>query len=77
MADYRKHTKERFKERFLSNKYSKMTSMDEMSDEEYNKLCEMCRDEDVGDLITKYKKVVNFRGIHIWVAYTKRISKRV
>ena len=73
MTDYKKHTKERFKERFLSNPYYiKEGFKDEMTDDEYQNLCELCKDNDIGYLYTKYKKVIQFRGFYMWVAFTKK-----
>ena len=65
--DYKKHTKERFFERFKK----------EITDNEYTNLCELCKNEKNFIMIkTSYKKrlkvIVYFNNIYIWCALSQK-----
>jgi len=71
--DYKEHTKLRFKERF--NK--------ELSDDDYYKICDICKSSDVYFKQNTYKKaikmIIKYDSNYIWcvVSHKKKIIKTV
>ena len=75
--DYKKHTKDRFAERFINVPECKKAGLTYITDEDYYKMCELASSDDYGFLkkITNrggYKKVIFYIGIPMWCAVSKK-----
>lgn len=64
--DYRKHTKDRYFERFNI----------ELSDDDYNNLCELSKQDnyiikpDINRRV--YKKIIFYNNKHMWIIYNRK-----
>lgn len=77
LMDYKKHTKDRFAERFQNVSSCKKVGIIDITDEDYFKMCELASDDSKGFLkkITNrggYKKIIFYNGIPMWCAVSEK-----
>lgn len=83
--DYKKHTKDRFIEKFSKTYKCKKIGLTELSDENYYELCSIANDEKLvlyEDPIKKKKskrKIIFYKNILMWcvVSHKKKIIKTI
>ena len=86
--DYRKHTKERFLERFVPMfkskkvKYKDQRDFKELTDADYDTMCELCGTSATFK-IPSYKKgskvIIEYKGINFWcvISHKSKIIKTI
>ena len=79
---YRAHTKQRFKEKFVPinlnkkiknfwrDKYSKQWL--ELTDDDYDNLCNICRNEPLHVQIEKSRVLIQYNQTYMWCVVTKK-----
>ena len=84
--DYREHTKQRFKEKFvpintsciLNKKVRKFwkdkinTQWLELTDDDYDNLCNICRNEPLLIQVEKSRVMIRYNQMYMWCVLTKK-----
>ena len=76
--DYREHTKQRFKEKFVpinlrkswKDKINKQWL--ELTDDDYDNLCNICRNEPLLIQVERSRVLIQYNQMYIWCIMTKK-----
>lgn len=75
--DYKRHTKERFKEKFLpiiTTKKLKIIDWVDLTDNDYKEICIICNNSPLFKQAEKNRVLIKYNDTYLWCVLTKKKS---